>query len=119
VILADIDDFKAYNDSFGHPRGDECLQQVARAIAHSVKRGGDLVARFGGEEFAILLPETHPLGAEKVAEQVASCLPVPGLSERLLVALADERLYEAKENGRNCVQTAVVEQGSGTTSPRR
>jgi PleD family two-component response regulator len=44
---------------------------------------------------------------------------VPGLSERLLVALADERLYEAKENGRNCVQTAVVEQGSGTTSPRR
>jgi PleD family two-component response regulator len=44
---------------------------------------------------------------------------VPGLSERLLVALADERLYEAKENGRNCVQTAVFEQGSGTTSSRR
>lgn len=70
VLMIDIDHFKAYNDHYGHLKGDECLRQVAQAITASVTRAGDLVARFGGEEFVVLLPECASQQAVAVAEKI-------------------------------------------------
>jgi len=70
LILCDVDYFKAYNDAYGHPAGDNCLQQVAIALSKSVKRPADLVARYGGEEFAVILPNTGIEGAVQVAEAI-------------------------------------------------
>src|SRR5690606_15738652 len=70
MLLFDIDNFKQYNDKYGHLAGDDCLKQVAVAAARVLKRPGDLIARFGGEEFAVLLPETDEYGAQIVAEQI-------------------------------------------------
>ncbi|MGD1918510.1 MAG: diguanylate cyclase domain-containing protein, partial [Pleurocapsa sp.] len=68
LIMCDVDYFKLYNDTYGHQQGDECLQQVAKAISTAIKRPGDIVARYGGEEFAVILPQTSQSGAVKVAE---------------------------------------------------
>ena len=77
VLIADLDWFKPFNDRYGHLAGDECLRTVAAALARSLKRGTDLLARFGGEEFACALPETHTDGAVEVAHRfrdaVAGC----------------------------------------------
>ncbi|WP_293330221.1 diguanylate cyclase [Microcoleus sp. CAWBG58] len=70
LILCDIDSFKTYNDTYGHPKGDECLRQVAQAIGKAINRPADLVARYGGEEFAVILPNTASEGAELVAEHI-------------------------------------------------
>jgi diguanylate cyclase (GGDEF)-like protein len=70
LLFIDIDHFKLYNDCYGHPQGDACLKQVARAVQGSVRRAGDLVARCGGEEFAALLPETSRAGGEFVARRI-------------------------------------------------
>jgi len=127
LIAIDIDHFKAFNDHYGHPRGDHCLIHVARALASCVTRTTDLVARCGGEEFACVLPATDSAGAEKLAEQMragilAQCLEhahssthshvtislgvattVPQADEpvQALIDLADAALYEAKSAGRN------------------
>ena len=130
VALLDIDFFKAYNDHYGHPAGDACLQQVANVLKRVVRRRTDLVARYGGEEFLLLLPQTDEAGAELFAERVraaieeaalphaassvAGCITVSvgvvtaqpdavSLPERLFFA-ADAALYEAKAEGRNCVR---------------
>ncbi|WP_019500559.1 diguanylate cyclase domain-containing protein [Pseudanabaena sp. PCC 6802] len=129
LIMADIDYFKDYNDTYGHPEGDRCLQKVARAINQTVKRPRDLVARYGGEEFAIVLPMTDIEGANYLAEQirtnvkalnivheeslideyvtvslgVASMSPIVGSTPSVLIAAADYALYEAKGRGRNCI----------------
>jgi diguanylate cyclase (GGDEF)-like protein len=129
LLMIDIDYFKRYNDHLGHLKGDECLRQVAEAIAQSVNRPYDMAARYGGEEFACILPETNSQGALRVAEQiqnnisqlaithpnsevsqhltfsigVASLHPKIGSEATELVALADEQLYQAKKNGRNQV----------------
>jgi diguanylate cyclase (GGDEF)-like protein len=129
LILCDVDFFKRYNDSLGHQAGDDCLRQIATAIAASVKRPADLAARYGGEEFAIVLPNTPTTGAVEVARQIqvntrACQLPHPnspvsefvtislGIAtvyphqlsnlppERLIVA-ADRALYDAKSQGRD------------------
>ncbi|MCP4903153.1 MAG: diguanylate cyclase [bacterium] len=127
VILADIDDFKAFNDTYGHQSGDDCLQKIAQVLASEVRRPADVVARYGGEEFVALLPETDIEGAAAVAEsmrrQVLS-LEIPHKASRAhswvsvsfgvagtiphvesrsddLMELADEALYQAKEAGRN------------------
>lgn len=124
-ILIDVDHFKAYNDAFGHPAGDECLRRVAGALSDRLRRAGDLVARYGGEEFVALLPGLsladayvvaehlrtrvealripHPSGKDAfvtVSAGVASVVPGPGPSSRLTSA-ADAALYEAKKRGRN------------------
>jgi diguanylate cyclase (GGDEF)-like protein len=130
LIICDIDYFKAFNDYYGHPRGDECLRQVARALRAPVKRPGDLVARYGGEEFVVLLPWTVLSGAvalaEKLRERIASLripharsLAAPHVTLSLgaasviplrqartagLVEAADQALYAAKERGRNRVE---------------
>jgi diguanylate cyclase (GGDEF)-like protein len=127
VVLCDVDHFKAYNDHYGHPAGDECLKQVSAALAQACKRTTDLVARYGGEEFVLLLPATPADGALKVLEvarlelarravphatsQTAAVVTFSaGLASYVadrdrdpqqLVKRADEALYRAKELGRN------------------
>lgn len=129
LIMADIDHFKAYNDIYGHPAGDECLVQVAGAMDKSLLRGADMVARYGGEEFAAVLPRTDLEGALGLAERmrlavadlrlkhrgnkpgvvtislgVASVRPGHDQNPETLVEAADAQLYKAKEGGRNRVQ---------------
>lgn len=130
LIMVDIDYFKAYNDTYGHQAGDDCLKQVANSIADTVNRPGDLTARYGGEEFVIVLPNTEAGGAAMVAELlrakveslnirhekslaagkvtvslgVATIVPNRGSSPSVLVVLADKALYQAKQEGRNRVR---------------
>ena len=127
LILCDIDYFKLYNDTYGHPIGDYCLQQVALAIECVIESTPGLVARYGGEEFGIILPNVDAAQAFKVAQKIAdnvnklhithqkslvnnyvtislgvhSVVPNPESTPELLIALADKALYEAKERGRN------------------
>ena len=127
LLLIDVDQFKLYNDNYGHQAGDECLRTVACALEEQIYRPGDLVARYGGEEFVVLLANTDLQGAEIVADRlnhsieslalthefssVASHVTISsGLaSSKLksvesieqLIKKADEALYEAKEQGRN------------------
>jgi len=132
VVLCDVDHFKAYNDHYGHIAGDECLKQVAGALARSCKRAIDVAARYGGEEFALLLPDTPAAGALHVAETAqreVAVLAIPhahsptsqivtfsgGIAtysaerdkaSRDLTLRADEALYRAKHLGRNRVVAA-------------
>lgn len=126
MVLCDLDYFKRYNDALGHLAGDECLRRVGPALGGLLRRPGDLVARFGGEEFAIILPETDADGARQICEQAvaavhaldlphpdsplgrvtisigaAATIPNPRLAPTRLFAAADEALYEAKRAGRN------------------
>jgi diguanylate cyclase (GGDEF)-like protein len=128
VIMMDIDNFKAYNDNYGHGAGDECLQQVARALRSNLSRSGDFVARYGGEEFVALLPGMGGTGVMTVAERlrhgveslkishaysptakvVTISLGVAsseaGASEEdrsQLLKRADQALYRSKREGRN------------------
>lgn len=128
IVMVDVDDFKKYNDHYGHVEGDECLRRVAAALRATVKRPQDTVARYGGEEMVMLLPQTDVLGATLVAEAarvavaamdiahaavvagkvtislgVASAVPGPQDSEQALIKAADAALYEAKRRGRNRV----------------
>ncbi|MFA7553489.1 MAG: diguanylate cyclase [Spongiibacteraceae bacterium] len=129
LLMIDVDFFKKYNDQYGHIDGDSCLQQVANALLNSGKRPADLVARFGGEEFVMLLPETDE-GAELLAERCrqrveelrllheqsevgpyvtvsiggATMVPNDGKSSRALLKAADDALYQAKSDGRNRVK---------------
>jgi diguanylate cyclase (GGDEF)-like protein len=128
--MYDIDFFKAYNDHYSHLAGDDCLRLLARTTAACVRRPTDLVARYGGEEIACLLPEIDRDGAIRVAnlilEQidtlriphtysaaadhitvsagVASMVPRQGENPTVLIQRADDLLYEAKRNGRNQVR---------------
>jgi diguanylate cyclase (GGDEF)-like protein len=70
LLLIDVDHFKSYNDRYGHPKGDQGLRLVAKALIHSVQRTGDLVARCGGEEFGVVLPQTARVGAQHVAQRM-------------------------------------------------
>ncbi|MCF6289396.1 MAG: diguanylate cyclase [Desulfobacterales bacterium] len=131
LIMLDIDFFKLYNDHYGHQGGDDCLKTVASALEKSLHRETDLLARYGGEEFSAILPETNHEGAMKIAEimraavqaqqiphakstvsdyvsisvGVATCVPDRDAAPDSLIALADQALYLAKENGRNRVMT--------------
>lgn len=134
LILCDVDYFKAYNDSYGHLAGDECLQKVAQTMKDSIKRPADLVARYGGEEFVVVLPNTSAKGAQQVAATlknqleemqlphaqslvkpyvtmslgVASVIPHASLCLEDLIACADEALYEAKRQGRNRIVAQLI-----------
>ncbi|KXI27635.1 GGDEF domain-containing protein [Paraglaciecola hydrolytica] len=127
VLLIDIDHFKAINDTHGHLFGDKCLNHIAQTISATAKRKTDLIARFGGEEFVILLPDTDEHNAVDIAEQVreqiasqpfsyqqnelaltasigvACVLPMVGVNSNSLIEKADAALYDAKDQGRNKV----------------
>ena len=121
VIMLDIDHFKRYNDAFGHPAGDRALQAVAHCI-QSNRRRTDVAARIGGEEFALILPDTDTEGAQTVAEKIRAAVsdlshlesPISlsagvrvlqggAIEEEIIVQQADLALYEAKRTGRDQV----------------
>jgi diguanylate cyclase (GGDEF)-like protein/PAS domain S-box-containing protein len=136
LIILDIDCYKTFNDTYGHLAGDECLKQIAKALEKTVNRSTDVAARFGGEEFAVILPETDLIGATVVANNIKtaiSALKIPhtgsnvnnfvtisiGVSTILpdlhakpedLINKTDQALYQAKEKGRNRVE--IVNQTS-------
>lgn len=129
LLVLDVDHFKAFNDRYGHVIGDQCLIEVAKQLEQGLHRPADFVARFGGEEFVVVLPYTNAEGGFKVAEQlrlhihdarlehegqVLSVTASIGLAtlqhnddtvQSLLIA-ADKALYQAKAAGRNCVKAA-------------
>ncbi|MGJ7489641.1 diguanylate cyclase domain-containing protein [Variovorax sp. ZT4R33] len=130
VVLVDVDQFKSYNDCYGHVEGDECLRRVAQALRSVARRPGDFIARYGGEEFAMLLPGTDADGAAQLAEAARAAVlglqiphegtdlgrvsislgvaaGVPGVDTEPygLVRAADALLYLAKRDGRNRVHT--------------
>lgn len=129
LLMMDVDDFKAFNDYYGHVHGDDCLQRIAQALAHTMRNDHDILARYGGEEFVCLLPGAGLPEALQLAQQIQDRIAALGIphvhaqaapfvtlsigaaalraseasTEQQLLALADERLYRAKRNGRNCV----------------
>ena len=129
AFLIDVDNFKKYNDTYGHIEGDRCLREVAQKLQEQVHRPGDQLARYGGEEFAVLLPETSLEDAVSVAERcraaveelnilheknanwgrvtislgVASTIPDQDTEFSALLELADKVMYRSKESGRNKV----------------
>lgn len=140
LVMIDVDCFKRYNDLYGHQQGDACLQAVARAVAGCLRRDADLVARYGGEELVVLLPDTNAAGATALAWRMVQavqalalphadslagpcvsisagvCSQVPdagtdGASgSAALIARADTALYQAKHQGRN---RCVAHAGAG------
>jgi diguanylate cyclase (GGDEF)-like protein len=131
VLFIDIDFFKAYNDNHGHGAGDECIAAVAKAVDQSLQRPADLAARYGGDEFVVLLPDTDLNGALDVAGRVAAAVrglniphgsspfgrvtlsigaaqqvPEPNHSPQEMLQRADRALYSAKEAGRNEIMPA-------------
>lgn len=129
LILLDVDYFKRYNDCYGHPAGDHCLQRIAGVLSAQMQRSHDLVARYGGEEFLVVLPNTELEGAIHIAEAirqavkalqiphansqvnpfvtlslgVATAFPAPGSYSSTLIESTDQQLYRAKEMGRDRV----------------
>ena len=129
IMMIDIDFFKQYNDTYGHLKGDDSLVQVANALKGIARRPGDVVARFGGEEFVILLPMTNAKNAVQIAEKtcrhvealgiphkesgisnyitisigVVTAKPRQDLAQVELIKAADQALYQAKNEGRNRV----------------
>jgi diguanylate cyclase (GGDEF)-like protein len=133
LLMLDVDHFKQYNDTFGHPAGDEVLRQLARVL-NDTRRANDVVARYGGEEFALILVDTAKFTAAKVAERVrerveahdfadvankimkktgisvsigVATFPDDGTDAEGLVRAADTALYAAKRAGRNRVVLAT------------
>jgi diguanylate cyclase (GGDEF)-like protein/PAS domain S-box-containing protein len=130
LLMIDIDNFKKYNDFYGHQAGDSCIQQIAKAIKRTLKKPGDFVARYGGEEFVVLLPETDLKGAQYIGESLLSTMKklqipteVSEISDYVtlsigctslvpsdqhkpeeLIKQADINLYLAKEAGKNQVR---------------
>jgi diguanylate cyclase (GGDEF)-like protein len=131
-IMADVDYFKLYNDSNGHQAGDSCLKEIARLLDDCCERPTDVVGRFGGEEFVLILPDTNIDGARRVAENIRKKMadlnmpygpqntdPVTltlgivsahgntmdGIEK--LIRDADAALYKGKDQGRNCVVSTV------------
>lgn len=128
AVMIDIDQFKLYNDHYGHQGGDACLKLVATTLSDSLRQGVDLVARYGGEEFALILPDADYETTLRVAERaragvaalqaphamadhglvtvsigVTALVPTAQVTAEQLFAMADTALYEAKQNGRNRV----------------
>lgn len=128
LAVLDVDWFKAYNDHYGHPAGDSCLQQIAHTLAATISRSTDLVARYGGEEFVFLAPSTGLAGAQSMAEKLVRAVEALALPHersplgyvtisvgialmprdadspaQALLQRADAALYRAKSQGRNRV----------------
>jgi diguanylate cyclase (GGDEF)-like protein len=132
LIILDVDNFKNYNDLYGHQDGDSCLCAVAGAIEAAVRRPGDSVSRYGGEEFVVVMPDTDEVGTRKVAERIRRSVPgicgehrgnpqgvvtisagtwagriAPSSNPRGAIKSADENLYAAKAAGRDRVVSGI------------
>jgi diguanylate cyclase (GGDEF)-like protein len=128
ILILDVDHFKNYNDTYGHQQGDLALQKVAQVLMYTIKRSSDFAARWGGEEFVVLLPNVDIAGSLKIAEKIRKNIQeedilntdgsstkltisigvnskIPTQSDRIdkLLSGADKALYTAKETGRNRV----------------
>jgi diguanylate cyclase (GGDEF)-like protein len=138
LLMVDVDYFKDFNDHYGHPAGDECLRHIAGVLRSALKREGDLAARFGGDEFVLILPATEPNDLASIADELraeveklniphehsqvqpyvtislggVSVVPQPICPPDEIVSLADHALYDAKHAGRN--QACI---GPVTSSP--
>jgi len=132
LIILDIDYFKQYNDRYGHLRGDDCLKRVARALTAAAQRPRDFIGRFGGEEFVLVLPETDPGAARKIAQRcrdliyelhiphenssagatlsislgVGTVVPTAHMEQMAFIEQVDKLLYRAKQNGRDRAEHA-------------
>lgn len=137
VLMVDIDFFKLFNDTYGHPAGDRCITMVASALSRAVRRASDLTARYGGEEFACVLPGTdsdtaltiareihaqvHSLGIPHTGSTISSHVTVsigiasarclPGMGADLWITHADRQLYLSKSGGRNRILGSTFEAG--------
>jgi diguanylate cyclase (GGDEF)-like protein len=136
VLFCDIDNFKGYNDTYGHNAGDVCLHRTAQAIRKSLERPGDFCARYGGEEFVVILPDTNSAGALSIAERLLKNVRdlqmshkhsppsyfitlsigtattdrnARSLSHEELIKQADTALYVAKKNGKNCAVQYTID----------
>jgi diguanylate cyclase (GGDEF)-like protein len=132
LVMLDVDQFKHFNDQYGHLAGDDCLVALARVLIQAGRRAGDLVARYGGEEFVVLLPGTSGVDALATARHiqnevwslalphaqtapgivtvslgVASVVPSTQHTPKHLLREADSALYRAKQSGRNCLKSAT------------
>lgn len=129
ILMIDVDKFKRYNDIYGHLSGDKCLKRISEEIKNVVKESNDIVSRYGGEEFIVLIPNSNLEKAKSMAENIrkniellgivhqgsekykivtvsigiASAIPNENLSPEKLINLADDALYRAKNCGRNRV----------------
>ncbi len=138
VIMIDVDYFKLYNDTYGHQEGDECLKQIAHILKNELRRPGDALCRYGGEEFVVVLPDTPVQGAQLVGETLRLAVMRSGIAHRNskvadrvtvsvgistmlanarfdpkdLVESADKALYAAKTSGRNRIVVAENSQDS-------
>lgn len=134
LLICDVDYFKAYNDTYGHLAGDRCLMVIAQALQEAIRFSSDMVARFGGEEFAVILPDTDSFGVEVVAKKIQACLknvqnqytsdtlakpvtlsmggvttiPDESFSTEQLLETADQLLYQAKQQGRNTYRLKML-----------
>lgn len=135
LIMIDIDNFKSFNDTYGHLEGDDILRMVSRSLASCIRRPADYIARYGGEEFVCILPNTDMPGSYHVAEQMrmaveslgiphvaspvskyvtaslgtASVSPTVNLEPVLLLDAADKCLYQAKNQNKNCVKSVNLD----------
>ena len=133
-IMVDVDQFKPYNDNYGHGAGDDCLVRIAKAINNCIRRPGDMLARYGGEEFVAIMSGTHSVGALQMAQQfhaavadlavphehsavashvtisvgVATTTRTDEVTPEQLAEAADKMLYQAKESGRNMTRAVEV-----------
>ncbi len=133
IIMSDIDRFKELNDTYGHQTGDECLERIGNVLKRAARRAGNLAARYGGDEFVILLPATSDTEAKKIAQEIraevemikisaggsgtaivvtlsmgiAAAVPNRSLSAEGLLSMADLALYRAKQAGRNRIESAT------------
>jgi diguanylate cyclase (GGDEF)-like protein len=143
IIMIDIDHFKRYNDAYGHQAGDNCLQHIASALKKGLRRPGDLLGRYGGEEFVCLLPETtldraveradelgravmelnivHAHSADErvvtISRGVTATIPTGGMELAELLQVADAILYDAKRGGRNRTMSCALGQTAGQHAP--
>ena len=144
LIVLDVDWFKAFNDEYGHPAGDDCLRTIASTLESALRRPPDFAGRFGGEEFVALLPGIDGTGAAEAAERlrglvskaelshfrsplsvvtvslgVATAWPHVGGEPQTLIELADRALYRAKQLGRNRIETDAGGSAERSSSPDR
>jgi len=145
VIMIDIDHFKLYNDAYGHQAGDNCLQHIAAALKKGLRRPGDLLGRYGGEEFICLLPETtldraieraedlgravmelnivHAHTADQrvvtISRGVSATIPTPETELADLLEVADAMLYDAKRGGRNRSMACPLGLNAGQDAPHK